>query len=130
MLRLRLLPHAVLHNLSPLPLGLLAHPPPDNLPPQRVRLRVSPRSSMALDWGPGNPRPRRAVLVAWAAGGLGAPVKPGCKGVSDGACRVLRSEPFVLERAAAPQLLELRAPTDAGGRVTLLREACTLAELA
>ena len=131
--RLRVLPLAVLHNLSPLPLGLLAHPRPDAPAPTHAAPLVPPRCSAALDWGTGDSqRPRRAVLVAQTGaerfpdpdpdpepGGRG----PG--GAGRGGQLELVSEPFAVEGSAVPQLLVLRAPASTGAELLGVLE-CTL----
>lgn len=126
--RLRVLPLAVLHNLSPLPLGLLAHARADALPPAHAAVLVPPRCSAALDWGAGSAqRPRRAVLVAQA--GAVHPPGPdpggqGLGGTGEGSGLELVSEPFAVEGSAAAQLLVLRARAPAGAAHVLTTLKC------
>jgi hypothetical protein len=116
--RLRVLPLAVLHNQTPLPLAVRAHPAPDGQTAQGAVRRVPPRNSAPLDWGAGDRRPRRAVLVAWpdaaSEAASGGPADPGHEEGRGGGLEELRSEPFALERNAPPLLLTLRGPAVAG----------------
>ena len=118
MSRLRVLPLAVLHNQTPLPLAVRAHPAPDGQTAQGAVSRVPPCSSAPLDWGAGDRRPRRAVLVAWAdaasAAAFEAPADSGHEEGRGGGRQELRSEPFALERNAPPLLLTLQGPAVAG----------------
>ena len=138
MTRLRVLPLAVLHNLSPLPLGLLAQVRTDVPAPAHAAVLVPPRCSAALDWGAGSAqRPRRAVLVAHA-GAVHLPdpdTNPnpdpggqGLGGTGEGGRLELVSEPFAVEGSAAAQLLVLRARAPAGAAcVPDITELCRYA---
>lgn len=128
--RLRVLPLAVLHNLSPLQLGLLAHARADAPAPAHTAALVPPCCSAALDWGAGSAqRPRRAILVA-QAGAVHIPdpdpdPEPdlrgqGSAGAGGGGGLELVSEPFAVEGSAAVQLLVLRARAPAGAARVLM----------